>query len=88
MALRRHLGDRAHQLARQKDGRLEQTHLPSEYLYMRVLASQKSALSRVVCSIKGKSASHAGRVYSVSKVGWVRRRLANASVIKNEGTSV
>jgi len=65
--LRRNLGEVFHQLAKQKESRIEEGHLRSDHVHMMIAIPPKSAVSQVIGYIKGKSAIHVARVYGERK---------------------
>ena len=69
--LRRHLGEVFHQLARQKESRIEEGHLMSDHVHMMIAIPPKYAVSQVIGYIKGKSAIHVARVYGERKRNFV-----------------
>jgi putative transposase len=77
--LRQHLGEGFRRLAVQKESRIEEGHLMSDRVHMRISIPPKYALSQVIGYIKGKSAIHLARVYGENRrnfVGqhfWARR---------------
>ena len=60
--LRQHLGVVFHELARQKESRVEEGHLMPDHVHMMLAIPPKYAVSQVVGYIKGKSAIHLARV--------------------------
>src|SRR6266581_2093898 len=56
--LRRDLGEVFHQLAKQKESRIEEGHLMPDHVHMMISIPPKYAVSQVVGFIKGKSAIH------------------------------
>jgi putative transposase len=62
--LRSHLGEVFHQLAKQKESRIEEGHLMSDHVHMLISIPPKYAVSQVIGYIKGKSAIHLARVYA------------------------
>ena len=54
--LRKHLGEVFHELARQKECRIEEGHLHLDHVHMCISIPPKYAVSNVVGYIKGKSA--------------------------------
>ena len=54
--LRKHLGEVFHELARQKECRIEEGHLHFDHVHMCISIPPKYAVSNVVGYIKGKSA--------------------------------
>ena len=73
--LRRYLGEVFHQLARQKESRIEEGHLMSDHVHMMIAIPPKYAVSQVVGYIKGKSAIHVARVYGERKRNFVGQHL-------------
>ena len=69
--LRQHLGKVFHELARQKESRVEEGHLMSDHVHMLLAIPPKYAVSQVVGYIKGKSAIHLARVYGERKRNFV-----------------
>jgi putative transposase len=69
--LRQHLGEVFRDLARQKESRVEEGHLMSDHVHMRLAIPPKFAVSQVVGYIKGKSAIHLARVYGERKRNFV-----------------
>jgi len=69
--LRRNLGEVFHQLARQKECRIEEGHLMSDHVHMMIAIPPKYAVSQVIGYIKGKSAIHVARVYGERKRNFV-----------------
>jgi putative transposase len=69
--LRQHLGEVFHQLARQKESRIEEGHLMSDHVHMMIAIPPKYAVSQVVGYIKGKSAIHVARVYGERKRNFI-----------------
>src|SRR5512135_3261923 len=68
---RRHLGDVFHQLAKQKESRIEEGHLMADHVHMLIAIPPKYAVSQVIGYIKGKSAIHLARVYGERKRNFV-----------------
>jgi putative transposase len=60
--LRRHLGEVFHNLARQKESRIEEGHLLPDHVHMLISIPPKYAVSEVIGFIKGNSAIHVARV--------------------------
>ena len=69
--LRKHLGGVFHELARQKESRVEEGHLMSDHVHMMLAIPPKYAVSQVVGYMKGKSAIHLARVYGERKRNFV-----------------
>jgi putative transposase len=65
--LRRNLGDVLHELARQKESRIEEGHLLADHVHMLVSIPPKYAVSAVIGYLKGKSAIHVARNYRGKK---------------------
>jgi putative transposase len=62
--LRQYLGEIFHQLARQKECRIEAGHLCSDHVHMLISIPPKYSVSQVVGFIKGKSAIAIARKFS------------------------
>jgi putative transposase len=69
--LRRNLGEVFHQLAKQKESRIEEGHLRSDHVHMMIAIPPTYAVSQVIGYIKGKSAIHVARVYGERKRNFV-----------------
>ena len=69
--LREHLGGVFHELARQKESRVEEGHLMPDHVHMMLAIPPKYAVSQVVGYIKGKSAIHLAWVYGERKRNFV-----------------
>jgi len=69
--LREHLGGVFHELARQKESRVEEGHLMPDHVHMMLAIPPKYAVSQVVGYMKGKSAIHLARVYGERKRNFV-----------------
>ena len=69
--LRTHLGEVLHQLAKQKESRIEEGHLLADHVHMMISIPPKYAVSNVIGYIKGKSAIHIARVYGERKRSFV-----------------
>lgn len=65
--LRKYLGTVFHDLARQKESRIEEGHLMIDHVHMLISIPPKYAVSQVIGFIKGKSAIHLARVYAERK---------------------
>ncbi len=61
--LRRELGEVFHELARQKECRVEEGHLLPDHVHMLMSIPPKYAVAQVVGFVKGKSAIHIARVF-------------------------
>ncbi len=69
--LRKYLGEVFHQLAGQKESRIEEGHLMVDHVHMLISIPPKYAVSQVIGYIKGKSAIHIARVYGERKRNFV-----------------
>ena len=69
--LRQHLEGVFHELARQKESRVEEGHLMPDHVHMMLAIPPKYAVSQVVGYIKGKSAIRLARVYGERKRNFV-----------------
>ena len=65
--IRRYLGEVFHDLARQKESRIEEGHMLEDHVHMLVSIPPKYAVSSVIGYIKGKSAIHIAREYRGKK---------------------
>jgi putative transposase len=70
-AVRQHLGEVFHQLARRKESQIEEGHLVADHVHMLISIPPKYAVSQVIGYIKGKSAIHLARVYGEQKQNFV-----------------
>ena len=61
--LRQYLGDVFHDLARQKESRIEEGHLMADHVHMLISIPPKYSVSSVVGFLKGKSAITIARTY-------------------------
>lgn len=84
--LKKHLGEIFHELARQKESRIEEGHLISDHVHMMIAIPPKYAVSQVVGYIQGKSAIQLARNYGERKQNFVgqhfRSRRGELCVIK------
>ncbi len=62
--LRRYLGEVFHELARQKESKVEEGHLLLDHVHMLLSIPPKYAVSHVVGYLKGKSAIHIARTWA------------------------
>ena len=69
--LRKDLGEVFRRLATQKECRIEEGHLMSDHVHMRISRPPKYSVSQVVGYIKGKSAIYLARVYGERKRNFV-----------------
>ena len=69
--IRRDLGELFHQLAKQKESRIEEGHLLSDHVHMMIAIPPEYAVPQVMGYIKGKSAIHVARVYGERKRNFV-----------------
>ena len=65
------LGEVFHQLAKQKESRIEEGHLRSDHVHMMIAIPPKYAMSQVIGYIKGKSVIHVARVDGERKRNFV-----------------
>ena len=61
-SLRQHLGEVFHDLARQRECKIEEGHLMLDHVHILISIPPKYSVSQVVGYIKGKSAIHLARV--------------------------
>ena len=69
--LRQHLGEVFHNLAKQKESRIEEGHFMSDHVHMLIAIPPKYAVSNGIGFIKGKSAIHIARVYGERRRNFV-----------------
>jgi len=69
--LRRNPGEVFHQLAKQKESRIEEGHLMSDHVHLMIAIAPKYAVSQVIGYLKGKSAIHVARVYGERRRNFV-----------------
>ena len=62
--IRRDLADVFHSLARQKESLIEEGHLMSDHVHLKISIPPKYAVAQVIGFIKGKSAIHIARRFS------------------------
>jgi len=63
-ALRRHLAEMLHELAKHKESKIVEGHLMSDHVHMCISIPPKVAVSNVVGYLKGKSAIRAHNMFS------------------------
>ena len=61
--LRRELGEVFHELARQKECRIEEGHMLPDHVHVLMSIPPKYAVAQVVGFVKGKSAIHVARTF-------------------------
>ena len=61
--LRRELGEVFHELARQKECRIEEGHMQPDHVHVLMSIPPKYAVAQVVGFLKGKSAIHVARTF-------------------------
>ena len=61
--LRKNLGDAFHELARQKECRIQEGHLQPDHIHILISIPPKYSVAQVIGYIKGKSAIHIARTY-------------------------
>ena len=69
--LRRHMGQVFHELARQKECKVEEGHLMPDHVHMLLSIPPKYSVSAVLGFIKGKSAIHIARTFSGKRRNFV-----------------
>ena len=62
--MRRELGEVFHELARQKECRIEEGHMLPDHVHVLISIPPKYAVAQVVGFLKGKSAIHIARVFT------------------------
>ena len=73
--LRRELGEVFHELARQKECRIEEGHLLADHVHVLMSIPPKYAVAQVVGFMKGKSAIHMARVFAGRRRNFVGQHL-------------
>jgi len=75
-----------HQLAGQKESRIEEGHLRPDHVHMLLSIPPKYAVSQVIGYLKGKSAIHLARVYAERKQNFVGQHFwARGSFVSTVG---
>lgn len=69
--LRRYLGDVFHELARQKECRVEEGHLMPDHVHMLLSIPPKHSVAQVLGFFKGKNAIHVARAFGGRKRNFV-----------------
>ena len=69
--LRRELGEVFHELARQKEGRIEEGHMQPDHVHVLMSIPPKYAVAQVVGFLKGKSAIHVARTFGARRRNFV-----------------
>ena len=69
--LRRQLGEVFHQLAHQRESRIEEGHLQADHVHIMMSIPPKYSVAQVVGYLKGKSAIHVARTYGARKRNFV-----------------
>ena len=69
--LRRHMGKVFHELARQKECKVEEGHLMPDHVHMLLSIPPKYSVAQVLGFIKGKSAIHIARSFSGKRRNFV-----------------
>ncbi len=69
--LRRELGEVFHELARQKECRIEEGHMQSDHVHVLMSIPPKYAVAQVVGFLKGKSAIHVARTFGARRRNFV-----------------
>lgn len=70
-ALRKHLGEILHELAKQKESQIVEGHLKNDHIHILIRIPPKYAVSNVVGYIKGKSAIAIARNFTGKKGNFV-----------------
>ena len=69
--LRRELGEVFHELARQKECRIEEGHMQPDHVHVLMSIPPKYAVAQVVGFLKGKSAIHVDRTFGARRRNFV-----------------
>jgi putative transposase len=89
--LRRHLGELFHELARQRESKIEEGHLMPDHVHILISIPPKYSVAEVMGFMKGKSAIHIARTFVgkrrnfVGQHFWARGYLVS-TVGKDEAT--
>ena len=73
--LRRELGEVFHELARQKECRIEEGHMQPDHVHVLMSIPPKYAVAQVVGFLKGKSAIHVARTFGARRRNFVGQHL-------------
>ena len=88
--LRKHLGEMFHELARQRESKIEEGHLMADHVHILISIPPKYSVAEVMGFMKGKSAIHIARTFAgkrrnfVGQHFWARGYLVS-TVGKDEG---
>ena len=72
--LRRYMGEIFHELARQRECRIEEGHLREDHVHMLLSIPPKYSVARVVGFMKGKSAIHMARAFMGRRKSFVGQK--------------
>ena len=72
--LRRYMGEIFHELARQRECRIEEGHLREDHVHMLLSIPPKYSVARVVGFMKGKSAIHIARAFMGRRKNFVGQK--------------
>jgi putative transposase len=61
--IRRHIGELFHELARQRESKIEEGHLMPDHVHILISIPPKYSVSEVMGFVKGKSAIHIARTF-------------------------
>ena len=61
--IRKHMGELFHELARQRESKIEEGHLMPDHVHILISIPPKYSVSQVMGFIKGKSAIHIARTF-------------------------
>ena len=71
--LRKHMGERFHELARQRESKIEEGHLMPDHVHILISIPPKYSVSAVMGFMKGKSAIHIARTFGGKKKNFVEQ---------------
>jgi putative transposase len=83
--LRAQLGEFFHQLAKQKESRIEEGYFAVDHVHRMIVVPPKYAVSNVIGYIKGKSAIHVARIYGERKRNFVGQHFLGSGLLRIDG---
>ena len=69
--LRKHLGEMFHELARQRESKIEEGHLMADHVHILISIPPKYSVAEVMGFMKGKSAIHIARTFAGKRRNFV-----------------
>ena len=83
--LRRELGEVFHELARQKECRIEEGHMQPDHVHVLMSIPPKYAVAQVVGFLKGKSAIHVARTFGGRRRNFVGQHFLGTGLLRVHG---